>query len=61
MNAIFEQLGGRKFAFLIVLTILFGVLAATKSISVEELKNFLIWAYALFVVGNVSEKFTPKK
>lgn len=52
----FEQLGGRKFVFLAVISVVFGALTAFKVISVEELKNILLWAYGIFVAGNTIQK-----
>lgn len=58
MQAFIEAIGGRKFAFAGFLTVFAMVLVFVGKMDIEQMKSFLEWIFALFVAGNVAQKFT---
>jgi hypothetical protein len=52
-----NDIGGRKFAFAILLTILFGAFVAFGKMTVEQFSTVSLVAYGLFAGANVAQKF----
>lgn len=55
-----EQLGGRKFLFALLVSVLGFVLVLTKSLTSQEYLKFLEVVGATYVLGNVVSKFAPE-
>lgn len=61
MIEVIDMIGGRKFVFAILLTILSFVLVILKIVESAEWLKFMEVVGGTYVLGNVAVKFIPEK
>lgn len=59
-KSIFEMFGGRKFLFVVLISIGAFSLAFTGKIDYNQLLEFLTWIFGLYAGANVTQKIGTK-